>query len=471
MNPFLNPITGLPFLKNYIFNPGRLKRCNYNQIKKYRDKAFRKVVKYAYTVPVYNKKYKEAHVHPDDIKQVDDVVKLPFISKKELIDNVPNGIIPINYKKEKGFIATTGGSSGKPVSLYFDFNTLSNTLLFSAREGIIYNFNPRKIRFSAIGTYAGGRIDHVFNDAILQHTRFARKADYNLSLNAFDPLRNIVKKLNDFKPDIILSYPVTLQQLAYFKKKGYGNNIAPRFIFSGGYSLDGYTKKYVEEAFDCKIINLYQSVEGAGDIAFECFEGTWHVNHDFYHLESVDENMRLVKPGVRGHVIITRLFGKGTPIIRYSGMDDWVTLSSYYNCRCGLCTPIIKNGVEGRVSAQIFLPDGRVYPAASFESVSLVLNDLKTSKIIQFQTIQNKIDDIEILIVIDNDLRDVGPSVDFIFKKIEESYKKKCGHNVKITVKEVKEIKSPKNKPLPLVISKVKSETGFKIVEENLSKN
>lgn len=471
MNPFLNPITGLPFLKNYIFNPGRLKRCNYKQIKKYRDKAFRKVIKYAYTIPIYHKKYKEANVHPDDIKTVNDVVKLPFISKKELIDNFPDGIIPVNYKKEKGFIATTGGSSGKPISLYFDFDTLSKSLFFMLRKGIIYNFNPMKVRLVIIGTYASGRIDRVFEDAISQHTRFARKTDYSLSLNAYDPLKNIVKKLNDFKPDIILSYPVTLQQLGYFKKKGYGKNINPRLIFSGGYSLDNYTKKYVEEAFDCRIFNLYQSVESIGDIAFECFEGTWHVNHDFYHLEAVDENMSLVNSGVRGHIILTRLFGKGTPIIRYSGMDDWITLLPYYECDCGLSTPIIKNGVEGRISAQIFLPDGRVYPAASFESVSLVLNALKTSKIIQFQTVQNKIDDIEILIVIDNDLRDVGPSIDFIFKKIKEAYEKKCGPNVKITVKEVKEIKSAKGKPLPLAISKVKPEDGFKILEENIPKN
>jgi len=181
--------------------------------------------------------------------------------------------------------------------------------------------------------------------------------------------------------------------------------------------------------------------------------------------------MSLVNSGVRGHIILTRLFGKGTPIIRYSGMDDWITLLPYYECDCGLSTPIIKNGVEGRISAQIFLPDGRVYPAASFESVSLVLNALKTSKIIQFQTVQNKIDDIEILIVIDNYLRDVGPSVDFIFKKIKEAYEKKCGPNVKISVKEVKEIKSPKGKPLPLAISKVKPEDGFKILEENIPKN
>jgi len=46
MNPFLNPITGLPFLKNYIFDPGRLERLSPEKMKKYRNKVLRKAVRY-----------------------------------------------------------------------------------------------------------------------------------------------------------------------------------------------------------------------------------------------------------------------------------------------------------------------------------------------------------------------------------------------------------------------------------------
>jgi phenylacetate-coenzyme A ligase PaaK-like adenylate-forming protein len=82
MNPFLNPLTGLPFIKNIIFDPGRLHRLNHKQMERYRDKVLRKTVKYAYTVPLYNKKYKDAGVHPDDIKGIENIIKLPFVTKK-----------------------------------------------------------------------------------------------------------------------------------------------------------------------------------------------------------------------------------------------------------------------------------------------------------------------------------------------------------------------------------------------------
>lgn len=465
MNLFINPIHTLPFLKNYLTIPKRIFKKPPDQIKKINDKSFVKIFRYAYNVPVYHSKYKKAGISIGDIKGIDDISKLPFITKKELIGGYPNEIIPRGYNKDKGFVVSTGGSSGKPVSLYTDIPTMLSTLVLCVRQGLYYDFNLRKIKIANIGTHLPGRIDYIFNQAITQKTSFFRKNNSYICLNAFDPMMEIIKKLDEFRPDIIYTYPITLQHIAYLIKKGYGPHIKPKILQVSGYSLDEYTRKYVEDVFNCKMVNLYQSVEASGDIAVECKEGTWHINYDHYYLETIDENMEVVNPGERGHIVLTRLFGYGTPFIRYIGMDDWVTLLDGYECNCGVCTPVLKHGVEGRVSARIILPSGRVYPAASFAIISLVLKELNTYKVIRFQIIQNKIDDIEIRLVIDEDLRDKGPSVDLIFKKIKEAYEKKCGPGVKITVKEVKEIKSPKGKPQPLVISKVKLEDAMKLIE------
>ncbi|MCK5030053.1 MAG: hypothetical protein KAR64_01160, partial [Thermoplasmatales archaeon] len=77
MNPLLNPFISIPILKNYILDPGRIQRLNPKQLKKYRDKAFKNIVKYAYSVPLYHTIYKRAGVHPNDIRGIDDIVKLP----------------------------------------------------------------------------------------------------------------------------------------------------------------------------------------------------------------------------------------------------------------------------------------------------------------------------------------------------------------------------------------------------------
>ena len=71
------------------------------------------------------------------------------------------------------------------------------------------------------------------------------------------------------------------------------------------------------------------------------------------------------------------------------------------------------------------------------------------------------------LLVIDDDLRNVGPSVETIIKEVEAIYQHKSGPDVKITVKEVKEIKPEKgsSKPSPIVVSHIKIGEGYKILE------
>ena len=180
-------------------------------------------------------------------------------------------------------------------------------------------------------------------------------------------------------------------------------------------------------------------------------------------MEAIDDNNTVISPGKRGHIVITRLWGKATPIIRYTGMDDWVRILPQQTCNCGLSGPVFDGGVEGRSRANIVLPDGRVFPPGAFCFITPVMHKLKTFKIKQYQIVQKAVDDIEIHLVIDDDLRDIGPSVETISKYIKEMYQQKTGFKVTITVKEVSEIKNTKDarKPPPIVISHVSQKQGY----------
>jgi phenylacetate-CoA ligase len=468
MNPFLNPVTGAPFLKHFIFDAKRLYRMNPKQLEKYRDKAFRKIVRYAYSVPIYHKKYKEAGIYPDDIRGIKDITKLPFITKKDLVENFPDGIIPPNYNKDRAFVVSTSGSTGKPVSLYTDFSVFSEGVGASVRMVRSYNLHLKN-RSANIGNFTPGKADDVAYRAFFSKARFVYSSKKHISLNAFEPIKEVMKKLDEFKPDSILTYPVTYQHLAYLKNKGYGKNVNPKVLIVGGYLLDEYTRSYVEDAFGCNMYNGYGAAETSSEagVAFECAKKTWHINQDFFHVETVNENMMPLENGKIGHIVVTRFFGKATPLIRYTGLDDWVTLGDDYDCDCGLCTPIFKNGVEGRRSTSIILPDGRVFPAASFAILDPLLNKMKTRKVKQFQIIQNKLDEVDILIIIDDDLRDTHPQIDELFDKIKKAYQDIVGSGITINVKEVKDIPSQVNKPAPLVISNLSKEEREKIIDKS----
>ena len=55
MNPFLNPFITIPFIKNYILDPGRIERLGAEKLERHQNKELRKMVFYAYTVPIYKK--------------------------------------------------------------------------------------------------------------------------------------------------------------------------------------------------------------------------------------------------------------------------------------------------------------------------------------------------------------------------------------------------------------------------------
>ena len=84
MNPLLNPKISASLLKSYLFDINRLRKKTPDEINIYKDKAFKKIVKYAYNTPVYHDKYKKAGVHPSDIRGICDIEKLPMVSKDDL---------------------------------------------------------------------------------------------------------------------------------------------------------------------------------------------------------------------------------------------------------------------------------------------------------------------------------------------------------------------------------------------------
>ena len=221
--------------------------------------------------------------------------------------------------------------------------------------------------------------------------------------------------------------------------------------------LDDYTKRYVEHFFNCNMYNTYASCEMGAEIAFECKHRNWHIHSDYYHLEAVDNDMNPVNPGERGRLVITKLWGTGTPIIRYTGMEDWITLSDENTCSCGLNTPIFGRPVEGRITSNILLPDDKIYPPSSFLFITNALEELNTFKIKKYQIIQREFDRIDILLVIDENITEPSLSFQQIADKIIKTYQREIGPEIQMNVIQVDEIADDltNGKPAPLVISQV----------------
>jgi len=450
-----NPFLIYKIIKHYLSDINRFQTYDFEKIKIFRNKLFRRLVKYAFNVPLYKKRYLDAGISIEKIKSLEDIEKLPIISREDLMNNYPSGVIP--YKKEKkSILMNTSGSSRNPLSYYTDQLTLMKTLIIYVRELREYDFQWKKSKMSVIANfYSGTGPTHYFNTGAFTTLKpFFSFENFQL-LNADDDLKEMIDSLDKFQPEFLAGFPGPLRHMALLKNQGYGKNVNPKCIISSGGIIDKYDKIEIEQAFGVKVFDLFGSTE-AGPISFECNLGNFHINSDFLYLETVDKNGRAIKKGKPGILSLTRLYGKGTPIIRYTGMEDFITLKKG-SCKCGLPTELIEK-VHGRIKESIVLPSGKIIFANNLKILAgKVMYKLKTDKIHMIQTVQESLKKVEVLVIINDEKRKIGVSIKELLDELKDSYEKLFEGEIQVKVKEVKELRSEKANPesKPGVLSEI----------------
>ncbi|MCD6573899.1 MAG: hypothetical protein J7K95_07380, partial [Thermoplasmata archaeon] len=182
------------------------------------------------------------------------------------------------------------------------------------------------------------------------------------------------------------------------------------------------------------------------------------IHWDMVHVEVLDDDLMPVDYGKAGHIVVTKLYGNATPIIRYNGLNDFI-IPLDAQCDCGINTPLIGR-IAGRKADSIIMPSGKIIPPSAITGIpAKVMHELGTDKIEQFQIIQTSRDKVEIRIVIDEALRNTGPSMEQLFNELKKRFEKAFNHEVNVEIKEVREIKKPEHldTPPPVVTSMVRS--------------
>ncbi len=450
MNPFLNPLFASKIAWNYLTGIKRAWKYDKEKLKKYQDKALRKTLKYAMKVPLYRKKYREAGVDVASIRGIDDLRKLPLITKEDLIKGFPDEIVPVGFKKEKAYLVGTSGSSGRPMQMYKDLEYIMIEALGGVRLLHAYGINWRKNRITNIGDFSIPKTtdEECLKKGLMGNLQpFFSLKNYQILYTGED-VKVLMEKMDEFRPEVLIAYTSVLMGLATLKTKGLGKNVNPRYIISSGEVLDSYSRKYIENAFGARVMDLYATTEG-GTIAFECKHGNMHINSDFVHVEILDKNGEAVGEGEVGSIVITRLYPGGTPIIRYTGLNDLASYSSQ-ECDCGMHTPLLKS-LEGRKKDAIVLPGGKIFPPATIP-MPLASTAEKFGYVVKrFQFIQHAIDKIEIRIELDESAE---VDSDALLNEIKKNYEK-LADGVEIITKVAKVEKPEGMITPPLIISKI----------------
>ena len=436
MNPFYNPAFIIKLTKSYLSDINRIWKLDQKELRKYQDKEFRKIFKYSLKVPLYKNKYKSKNIYSQNIKGLNDITKLPIITKEDLRKNFPDRIIPRNFDKKNSYLISSSGSTGKPLFIYCSFFSAIKRLEGFARILKAYGGNWKNSKALLLIDLTPGSVEHA--TYVGGGISFLKKI-FSLDNIKYLPIKEkteiLIKKINKFQPEFLGSDPIMLRKLANYKINGFGNEIKPKLIFSSGSMLDQYTKRYIEKAFESRVLDVYGSTEG-GPMAFECLkENHYHLNSDFIYFEFLDENNNSVSNNESGNVVITRLYGKDTPIIRYNGLED-IAIPIDDTCSCGIKSKMIKK-IEGRITDLIMLPNGKTISPLTITGIpAKIMEEYNSLKIKQFQIIQNKKSEIEFLIVIDEKLRDIGITIEKLYKEISTRIKDQINHEIEVFIKE-----------------------------------
>jgi phenylacetate-CoA ligase len=315
---------------------------------------------HAYHTTVYYKRvWTEAGVQNlQDIKTLEDFSKLPLVTKddiREHYDEFISDAYANNIKK------STGGSTGQP--FHFELNLESNT----RREAVMWR------GYGWLGAGLGEKALYLWGADLGQPSRVKRFKDmlyhgfYNRSmLNSFSMTRkNIpqyIEKMNAYKATVMISYVNPLFELSKFVIENKIPVHSPKSILTGAEPLHDFQREVIEQAFQCPVYNTFGCREFML-IAAECAEHkTLHINTDHLLVESVNAQ-GVPQLEEAGDLVISDLFNRGMPLIRYVN-GDRVTLSQT-SCDCGNPLPIIKR-IEGRKLDVIKTRSGRMIPGELF---------------------------------------------------------------------------------------------------------
>jgi phenylacetate-CoA ligase len=183
-----------------------------------------------------------------------------------------------------------------------------------------------------------------------------------LWLTHIEPLADVVARLNDYQPDVLLAYANVLELLAREALAGrlrLGARAPLRQVINLSEPLSPGARRLIGRAFGLPVTNTYASGECLL-LSLGCPEGHgMHLQNDWAILEVVDRESRPVPLGQTGdRVLVTNLANTVQPFIRYE-LPDAVALSPE-PCPCGSPFPLIRE-VAGRSDEVVWVRDAGRY--------------------------------------------------------------------------------------------------------------
>ncbi len=328
-----------------------------DEMRKLQSEKLVKQVKHVYeNVPYYRDLMDKKGVTPDDIKGIEDLSKLPFLTKADLRDAYPYGLLakPLD---ECVRIQSTSGTTGRRVVAFYTQHDIDLWEDCCARAIVAVGGTKADVCQVAYG-YG------LFTGGAGLNGGSHKVGCLTLPMSSGNTERQI-QFMNDLGATILCCTPSYAAYIGEsLKEMGYKGEDIP--LKAGIFGAEPWTeemRRNIEEALGIKAYDIYGLTETSGPgVAFECSEQTgMHVNEDHFYAEIIDPETGEVLPeGEKGELVFTSLDKEAFPLLRYRTRD--ICVLSREKCSCGR-TLVKMAKPMGRTDDMLIIRGVNVFPS------------------------------------------------------------------------------------------------------------
>lgn len=315
-----------------------------------------KQVRHVYrNVPYYRELMDKKGVTPDDVKSIDDLPKLPFLTKNDLRETYPYGLLAVPVE-ETVRIQSTSGTTGRRVVAFYTQHDIDLWEDCCAR---------------AIAAAGGTKSDVVqisYGYGLFTGGPGLNGGSHKLGSLTLPMSSGFTDRQLQFMCDlgatILCCTPSYAEFLAEtIEETGLRDKIKLKAGIFGAEAWSSEMRTHLEENLGIKAYDIYGLTEIAGPgVSFECSEQNgMHINEDHFIAETIDPNTGEVLPlGEKGEIVFTCITKQAFPLLRYRTRD--ICVLSRDECSCG--RSLVKmSRLMGRSDDMLIIKGVNVFPS------------------------------------------------------------------------------------------------------------
>lgn len=315
------------------------------------------LVKYVYdNNQYYHDTFKELKISPSDISSLKDIEKLPFLTKHDLREYYPYGMLCVELD-EVVEIHASSGTTGKPVVGPYTQNDVDLWAEVMARSLYANGLRKHDIMQNSYGygLFTGA---HGFEKG-------AQRIGANVITISSGNTKRQIDVMKDFGTTALASTP---SYSLYIAEVAEEEGLDPKIDFNlrlGLFGAEAWSEEMrdnVEKRWGITAHEHYGLTEIIGPgVVSECSEKKLHVNADHFYPEIIDPNTgETLEPGEEGELVFTTLTKEAFPAVRFRTKD--LASLSFETCNCGRTLPI-QSRIKGRSDDMMKVKGVIVFPS------------------------------------------------------------------------------------------------------------